>query len=265
LRLPRVPLAAADILDAVGRLERGDGHPRPAQLVLGGGAFRHLVKVLRLGPGDRFLAVVPAGEEWQLAVHAVGRQALTAAVEGVGRPPSEARAQVTLVTAIPRAGRMDWLVEKAAELGVATIQPLWASRSVALPAEDGGRLARWERLALAAAAQSGRLRPPLIRPPCDLAAAVASCPGAWLFAQERSGTVGLAAAARGLWGRREVVWAVGPEGGWTPEEVAIAAAAGAVAVSLGPRILRVETAAVAGLAVLMSALGELGPPPEATP
>ncbi len=259
--MPRVALAPSDLSDAAAARAAAPGPVAPgARIRIGGDAFQHLARVLRLSRGDRFAAVAPSGEEWQLTVRSVAGDYLVAEVTEVAVPEVEAGVAVTLVAAVPRAERMDWLVEKATELGVREILPLRAERCVMRPEPGGGRLARWERLARAATAQSGRVRPPRLLPACSLTEALASCPGPWLLALERAGTVGLPAAVSRFKGCRRLVWAVGPEGGWTAAEVGTAIAAGAVAVSLGPRILRVETAAVAGLAVVMAALGEMAPP-----
>jgi 16S rRNA (uracil1498-N3)-methyltransferase len=235
-----------------------DVAPRPDGIVvLEGPAFHHLVHVLRLGPGAPFVAAAGC-EEWSLEVAWVARRALGARV--VARHPArgEPTVAVTLAVAIPRGERMDWLVEKATELGVAEIVPVLARRSTVRPEPGSGRHRRWERVAEAATAQCERGAPPRVAAPVSLPEALARLEGPWLMAVERRAAPGLAAALVAYRGADRLGWLVGPEGGWEDREVQAALDRGAVPVSLGARILRVETAALAGLAVIMAALGELG-------
>ena len=231
--------------------------PTP-RVVVSGAAFVHLARVLRLRVGDVFLGVVPPAEEWTLRVACVGQGYLLADAVGRSTPMVEASTHVTLAVAVPRGERMDWLVEKATELGVAAILPLLAERSVARPGSGSERVARWERIAREATAQSERLVVPVISAPVRLADALPDLGGTQLMAVARGAGPGLPEVVRGLRSdTARVAWLVGPEGGWTPAEVAAANDAGAVAVGLGPRILRVETAALVGLTLIMGLTGEM--------
>ena len=214
-------------------------------------ARRHLVQVLRLRPGDRLSGGAPDGVEWELEL----LSAESARVIGGRRPDVEPRAAVTLALAAPRGGRMDWVVEKAVEIGVGAIQPLLAERS-ALGEPGTGRQERWGRLAEAAARQSRRLVVPEVRAPTSLLEAVQAAPCPCLIAHPAGGASVAEAVAAGP-SSDGVLVAVGPEGGWTEGELASAVAAGAVPVGLGPRILRVETAALVMLTLALAALGEL--------
>ncbi len=221
------------------------------EVVLPHAVRRHLSRVLRLKPGDRLAGITPDGVEWELEL--ISGEA--ARVIGGARPAVEPRAAVTLALAVPRGGRMDWVVEKAVEIGACAIQPLLAERSPA--AEPGtGRHERWGRLAEAAARQSRRLVVPEVRTPVSLVEAVRAASGPCLLAHPGEG-VSVADALSGQEPTSEVLLAVGPEGGWTEAEAAAALAGGAVAVGLGPRILRVETAALVMLALALAALGDL--------
>ena len=168
---------------------------------------------------------------------------------------------VTLVMAVYKFDHMEWAIEKATELGVAAIAPVIARRTekhLAQAAEK--RAERWRRIAHESAQQSRRSDVPLIHEPAPLAVRVKAAPAATrivLAEQERTTTLSNAleeavAAAAAEMPTLEI--AIGPEGGWAPEEEALFDANGWRAVSLGPRILRAETAAIAALAVVASCL-----------
>ncbi len=160
-------------------------------------------------------------------------------------PGVEPAIRLTLYLALVKGERFDWAVEKATELGVSSLVPLITSRTeVRHPGEE--RRVRWQRLAVAAAAQSGRVRIPRIEPPLDFARALeeaADFEQAFLLAP--GGT-----PLEGPWAAR-VALLIGPEGGFSGEEVVQARASGLVLAGLGPRILRVETAALAALARIL--------------
>ena len=223
-----------------------------AEVALPEASRRHLLRVLRLQPGARLSGVTPDGVEWELELIS----GESARVIGGRRPEVEPDAAVTLALAVPRGGRMDWVVEKAVEIGASAIQPLLAERSPS--GEPGlGRHERWGRLAEAAARQSRRVVVPQVRAPVSLGEAVRSASGPCLLAHPGDG-VSVAEALAAAPTSAGALLAVGPEGGWTDAEVEAALSAGAVAVRLGPRILRVETAAMVMLTLAMAALGDLG-------
>ena len=217
--------------------------------------FHHAVRVLRLRPGQEIRVIDGAGRAFRARLLSVERRQERARLELLEPLPSgEPRHRVALATAVPRGERMDFLVEKAVELGVAEVVPLRFARSVRIQA---GRRDRWHRIARSAVKQSGRARLPQIAAPQTL--------GEWL-AELPESVEGWALHPGGENPQRapalpdpEVprVLVVGPEGGLVPEEVEQLQARGFRVWSLGPRILRVETAALAGLALLMHQLGEL--------
>jgi len=217
-------------------------------------ARRHLGTVLRLGAGAALIGVAPDGTEWDLEWVGDGR-ARVLAVRATA-PAPEPETDVTLAVAVPRGERMDWLIEKAVEIGAAAILPLLAERSAPAGHVGAGRPARWERLARAAAEQSGRRRIPPVLPACGLAQALAGVAGSRLLAHPGPAGApgGLALAPR----PSGVLIAIGPEGGWSEGEVSAALEAGARLLPLGPRILRIETAALVALTLVLSALGSLG-------
>jgi len=219
-------------------------------LDLPAGAARH-VQVLRLQPGARITLFNGAGGEFEAIVERMGRNDVGVRVESHDPVEREAARAVHLAAAMPANERMDWLVEKATELGAASIQPLMAERSVLrLSGERAGKKqSHWQAIAVAACEQCGRNRVPAVHEVAELRP--------WL-ARGATGTAGLllslrpqAVALREVRGEGEpVVFLTGPEGGWTETEEEAALAAGFRPVTLGARVLRAETAALAALAAL---------------
>ena len=234
------------------RLHAGVPLASGATVALPAGAARH-VQVLRLQPGDALTLFDGRGGEYDAEVTHMGRsevQVRVGAHHAVEREPAVA---VHLALAMPANERMDWLVEKASELGVASIQPLVAERSVLRLAGERAqkKQAHWQAIAVAACEQCGRNRVPAVHAVQPLAA--------WLAAQAEPGWVlSLAAGSRPL-ARLEVPARItllsGPEGGLAPGEEQAALARGWQPVHLGPRVLRAETAPLAALAVLTLAQG----------
>jgi 16S rRNA (uracil1498-N3)-methyltransferase len=224
----------------------------------------HLIHVLRLGAGDRVQAFDGQGRSAPAAVlPADGRRVLLRILE----PPVTRRPLVTLrlVQALPRGQRMDWIVEKAAEIGVGAIYPTVTERVVSRRrADSDDRPDRWRRLAVSAAKQSGSLVVPDIAPVLTFEEAldrVRSCGAVWI-ASVCAGSTGLHEAmdALGVEKPADVALIIGPEGDLTPAEVERAVASGAVSVHFGANVLRVETAALYGLSVLQYELLRTGPP-----
>ena len=225
----------------------------PAPLVTGlalslpAGAARH-VQVLRLQPGDVITLFNGEGGEFDATVTRMGRSDVEVEV-GVHRAVErEASRAVHLLAGITANERMDWLVEKATELGVASITPLVAERSVLkLKGERAEKkLAHWQGVAVAAAEQCGRNRVPTVHPAVTLSEWLKKAPSGerWVLSLSE-GTRPLSEMA----GTDTVTVLSGPEGGLSPAEETAALAAGFAPVTLGPRVLRAETAPLAVLAV----------------
>ena len=171
--------------------------------------------------------------------------------------PTALSVQVTLVLAIFKFDRMEWAIEKCTELGVARIVPAIARRTEAhLAAAAAKRVDRWRRIALQAAEQSRRISPPEISPPLKLKDAAALPGSLRIFLYEAETEVTLKDVLQVHSSGGDVILALGPEGGWTDEELKLFQEAGWISASLGNTILRAETAAIASLAV---ALAELQP------
>ncbi len=221
------------------RLKRG------AAVCLEEAQSHRLRSVLRLRPGDGLAVFDGSGEEWEATVAAVAAEGVTLRIGEPLDPLPDPPVAVTLLCAFPRGQRGDWIVEKATELGVAAITPLASDRAVLQPGE--GRVERWRRVAIEAAEQCGRASLPLFgeEPPAGALRLIAD-PGAAETVAEALAGVAPAPSAVAIY--------IGPEGGWTPEERERLIGDGALPVSLGPRRLRVETAAIVTLAQTLSSL-----------
>jgi 16S rRNA (uracil1498-N3)-methyltransferase len=210
------------------------------------GAARH-VQVLRLQPGDALTLFDGRGGEWTAAVAAMGRSRVEVTLGTHHAIERELRCTVTLAVGMPANDRMDNLIEKATELGVATIQPLVCARSVLKL--DGERAAKkvvhWQGVAIAAAEQSARTRVPRVTPVCPYADWQPDGAGPrWLL--DPRATTRFAPAA----GDAGVLVLSGPEGGFTGDEETRARSLGFTPVNLGDRVLRADTAPLAVLAAL---------------
>ncbi|QXL83969.1 16S rRNA (uracil(1498)-N(3))-methyltransferase [Comamonas sp. NLF-1-9] len=222
----------------------------PGELRLGGEAARHL-QVLRLQPGDALTLFDGRGGEWAAQVTRMGRSEVWVEVGAHADIEREAARALHLIVGMPANERMDWLVEKATELGVAGIQPVITQRSVLrLEGERAAkRLARWQAIAAAACEQCGRNRLPRLGSPLPLEAALQGGPaGLRVLLSLQPGSRPL----RELAGQAPAVsLLLGPEGGLTPQEEGAALALGFAPAHLGARVLRSETAALAAAAQLM--------------
>ena len=218
-----------------------------AVLALPPGAARH-VQVLRLQPGDPLTLFDGLGGEYEAQVEHMGRGEVRVRVGAHHAIEREAPVAVHLALGMPANERMDWLVEKAAELGAASIQPLVMERGVLRLAGERAqkKQAHWQAVAVAACEQCGRNRVPPVHPVLPLAD--------WLAAQAPPGLVlSLAADTQPLARQSpgtECTLLSGPEGGLAPAEEQAATARGWTPVHLGARVLRAETAPLAALALL---------------
>jgi 16S rRNA (uracil1498-N3)-methyltransferase len=225
------------------------------ELALPPGAARH-VQVLRLQPGEVVTLFNGQGGEWSAQILHMGRQSVEVQVTAHDPVERELPLAVTLVAGMPANDRFDWLIEKATELGVATIEPVVCERSVLRLSGERAERKRehWQAVAVAAAEQSGRTRVPLIAPVRTLPQAVALAaadPGgepSWLLSLAEAVPMERL-AAQGVEAGRLRVYS-GPEGGFSAPEEMLVRGLGARAVSLGPRVLRSETAPLAVLAAL---------------
>ncbi len=226
----------------------------PARAELTDEARHYLRDVLRLAPGQAVELFDGRGWAWE----AIIEPGFAALALGAGREELPGGLAISLLFALAKGEKGDLVVQKATELGAARLCPWPAERSVVkLDAEKGReRAERWRRIAEEAARQCGRADVPVVEAPAPLPAALAAVPkGHRLVVLHGPG--GTPLSALGLDEAPGAALVVGPEGGLTERELAACQAAGALRGSLGPRTLRAETAAIAGVAVLQAVAGDL--------
>ena len=217
---------------------------------LSGDDARHLTRVLRVAPGQRY-EISDGHAAWLAEIaEAHGPRVVFRLIEPVAT--AELAARITLCAALVKFDRLEWMIEKVTELGVDRIQPVETALSEkGLMLASAKRAERWVRIAREAGEQSRRLRAPEILPAVRLDACLREAGGIRLRLEEEAAPPLLSALGQSP---AEVTLLVGPEGGWTDDERASAARAGWSPASLGPRVLRAETAAMAAVAVVASAL-----------
>lgn len=235
-------------------VDPGDVSPLEGEALLGVEETRHLERVLRLRPGSPLALFDGRGRRWVgVLVTSQGGRARVTALRPVGS--NEPGAALELVQGLPKGERWEWIIEKGTELGIARFRPVYTEFGVAsiplqrLPA----RLDRWRKVALAASKQCERAVVPEVLAPVPLGELVAS------LASAAAGETRLALTERladdpvlpELSPAGRFVLAVGPEGGWSSADRGLLRAAGFVPWGLGPRVLRAETAALAGAALLL--------------
>ena len=223
-------------------------------LALPAGAARH-VQVLRLQPGDELTLFDGQGGEYQARVERMGRSKVVVDVQQHSAIERENPLAVHLALGMPANERMDWLVEKATELGMVSLQPLVTERTVLRLSGERAlkKQAHWQAIAIAACEQCGRNRVPTVHDPLalpDWLKARTITPG-WLLSLVKGSVAPLLRLAQ----QREslcdgLTLLSGPEGGLSANEERLALAAGFAPISLGPRVLRAETAPLAVLGLL---------------
>ena len=228
-----------------------------ARIALPEHSAHHARDVLRLRAGAAVRVFDGRGAEYDAVLDSVSRAGVSGRVTGAARARAESPLRVTLALSPLKGDRMELAIQKATELGVAEVRPVVTVRTdaAARPALSGARQDRWEKVASGAAEQCGRAVVPVVAPTATLAAFLAAPPaGSRVVLLERDeGQPPLAEIRR----PETLTLLVGPAGGWEPREIEDLARAGFTAVSLGPRILRAETAAIAALTAAQVLWGDL--------
>jgi len=222
-------------------------HVGPHSLELDGEELQHVVHVMRKNIGDTIVVVDGKGNIYETIIRRVTRTSAECEIKAHRNGENENRTNIILgVGILKNHARFDFIVEKATELGVGKIVPLRSSRTI----PQHGKEERLRKLALAAMKQSGRCMLPAVSPLTRLEDYVRSIgPEALsLIPYEREG-VPMIHKLLGATARLTIALCIGPEGGWTSEEIQIGASSGFLPVSLGPRILRTETAAIVATAL----------------
>lgn len=241
--MPRFPITKALIKGSRVQITGADHH--------------HITRVLRLGSGSRITLFEPDGTEHTAIITSAGGHVLDLEITGTRKARRESPVRITLVQAIPRGRKLDLVVEKATELGVWEIRPMLTHRT---QGRGAGKVERWRRIAREAAKQCGRTSVPTVHEPEDFSALIersdADSRGILLYEEGVS-----ALSPSDIEGGTAFTLFVGPEGGFTEEEVGLAEAKGVVVRGLGPRLLRTETAGIAVSAIVQfTAGGMVGDP-----
>lgn len=225
------------------------------ELPLSDGPARHLVQVLRLTAGDHLICFNGDGRDRTARLVTCGRQGIVLAIGEPGEPEAIPALPIHLALGVSRGERMDFAIQKAVELGVAGVWPLFTERSmVQLKGERlDRRLGHWQGVLISACEQSGRRRLPTLAAARTLGEWLAQTPPGALLLDPRAPQSLVQLAPPGP----EVTLLVGPEGGLSPRERNLAARHGVRGVRLGPRILRTETAPLAAIAVIQALWGDL--------
>jgi 16S rRNA (uracil1498-N3)-methyltransferase len=232
----------------------------PPTVRITGPLLRHLRASLRLQPGELLTVTDERGRRYRAEIAEVSIGTLIGRILDTTSAPPKTSPSIVLAQSLLKGEKMDWVIQKATELGVARIAPVLASHSVVRPRADRieHQLARWQRIALEAAQQSERWSVPVIDEPATvphLLSTSKTAPVKILLAERSDGA---SLSNLPLHNDGDVWLLIGPEGGWEEAEFRHMREQGFVGVTLGPRILRAETAAIAALTILQSRLGELG-------
>ena len=229
------------------------GIPSEGEVEITGNEAHHLLHVLRLKPSDEVVIFDGRGAEYRAQLTRCGNDSATARI--VGRSESrESPLDMTLAVAVPKMDSMSRIVQKLTELGARRIIPIVTTRTTVTAPGAARQLPRWQRIAAEACKQSGRSMLPTIEAPISFHELLETDLPATRFLLTVGGP-----SFREQKQRTSSVVAVGPEGGWTAEEISAALARGFARVGLGPRTLRTETAALAAASVLQWLWGDSSP------
>ncbi|MBW2094813.1 MAG: 16S rRNA (uracil(1498)-N(3))-methyltransferase [Deltaproteobacteria bacterium] len=225
-------------------------------VTISGREARHITRVLRMGPGDHFVLLDQRGLRYQVVIQSVRQGNVMVLLERPLPAPSTSPVDMFIGQALLKSSAMDVMIQKTTELGVNSIHPFLSQRTVVRPRADkrGNRVKRWQDIAIAASKQSDRTRPPHIMPVVSFAELLQTpFPKQTLkiILWEEEQSRDLKSLLRSTLVQAKAVLAlVGPEGGFSRQEISLAQEAGFLSVSLGPHILRAETAAIAVAVIL---------------
>ena len=229
---------------------------------LEGDVARQVVRVLRMSPGDEIILLDNSGSEYRVSLTKLNRDTVEGDVLSVANGRGEPSVHVTLYQGMLKGKGFEWVLQKGTEIGVTTFVPLICRRSILqeLHVRQGTRHPRWDKIVAEAAEQSGRCTLPLVEPLTSFEDACKSVRGSSsvsLIPWELEEATDLRSALQGMESQQVNIF-IGPEGGFEEREVEHARSCGILSVSLGRRILRSETAAIATLAAVLYESGDLG-------
>jgi 16S rRNA (uracil1498-N3)-methyltransferase len=226
-----------------------------------GSEVRHIRRVLRLKVGDRLVLFDGSAKEYEGVIVEESPSSVVIKVEDILSPLRESPLEITLAQSLLKGEKMEYLIQKATELGIRKIIPFFSSRSVPLldKSKKLRRYHRWEKIAIEACKQCGRVAVPKVEPLQNYSEmlGMASSEALRLILWEKKGQ-GLKEVLKGSAGRTKIFFVVGPEGGMSDEEMGEAQKAWFTPITLGKRILRSETAGLCLLSVLQYEWGDLG-------
>lgn len=236
--------------------------PDDSTCVITGPEARHITKVLRMRPGDRFILMDGKGSRFRSRIESTSSREVLVVLEDPLPMPSPSPVKITLCQALAKSRAMDYLIQKTSELGVDCIAPFFSDRTVVKLKGDrlANKMRHWHEIAASSAKQCGRGVPAKIERPCSLRELIAKWRGqdalkVALWEHERLNDFKIILKTSPS--VKCVVCLVGPEGGFSAEEIEAAGEADFVCVSMGERILRAETAAITMVAVVQYELGDL--------
>ncbi len=228
-----------------------------ATLDLPEAATRHLLHALRLGTGDHCVLFNGDGHDYTARIEIADKRRLAVRIAECQSRNTESALHITLLQALARGEKMDWILQKATELGVIAVRPMVSERSeVRLDAERSARReTHWRGVLAAACEQCGRARLPALHAPTRLPSALAELPtGSRVLYLDPDAEATLSSIAAVP--QQPLAIVIGPEGGWSARDLGELAAVGAHGLRLGPRVLRTETAGLAAIAALQALAGD---------
>ncbi len=240
------------------------------KIMITGEDVRHIANVLRASPGDVLVLCDGAGTDYDAVIERISKESIETSIRDSRPNNTEPPVRVTLFQGVPKSDKMDFIIQKCVELGVKQVVPVMTARSVVRfknTSDAAAKTARWARIALEAAKQCDRGVIPVVREPVRLDEALKLAGGIGLklfpYEEERGGSLRNVLKDYGksmVCGNalNSVAVLIGPEGGFDRNEAERAVEAGFHSVTLGPRILRTETAGLATAAIVMYELGDMG-------
>jgi len=222
-----------------------------------GDEARHLALVLRVQPGELISILDGQGNRYECSVQQIHKKEVRARILKKITHSAESPLSVILAQGIPKGNKMDFIIQKATELGVCKIIPLVTERS---QVRHTHKIERWRKIAISASQQSGRARIPEISEPISFTEFLEMDDKSSLrliFSEEREGG-SLKTVLYNMRHVRDITLLIGPEGGFSQEEVKIAIHRGYIKISLGPRIMRTETSPIAVISIIQYELGDMG-------
>lgn len=223
-----------------------------------GAEARHIKDVLRLKTGDAVILFDGSGKEFRGEIAGIAKDLVSVNILEEKEGDTESPVEIVLGQGIPKSDKMDLIVQKSTELGVSKIVPLYTERVIP-KSFSPNKLERWQRIAVEACKQSGRVKVPEIAEPLALEEFVDSADAASLrlIPWEREKETSLKRALPASLKSNKVVFVIGPEGGLTESEIELAKESGFIPVSLGKRILRTETVSLSLLSIIQFMYGDL--------